>query len=88
MVGAAVAVILDDLQVIVLPAPHRRHDGARDGDGAHGVAGRSGFGEEYGSDLRWVEDAAHGLRRIEVVHNVRFLLERSLAHYPSLGLLD
>jgi len=49
-----------------------------DGEWAHGVAARQGFGESHQVDLRRVEDAAFGLRWLELTHGRRFDLCRSL----------
>lgn len=53
-----------------------------------GVAARRGFGESHQVDLRRVEDAAFGLRWLELTHGLRFDLCRSLVSQLPLRLLE
>ena len=47
-----------------------------------------GLGSTCRADLRRIEDAAHGLRWLEVVQGQRFDLSRSLVPQLPLALLD
>jgi hypothetical protein len=60
----------------------------RDGEWAHALADQRGLGSTCRADLRRIEDAAHGLRWLEVVHGQRFDLSRSLVPQLPLALLD
>ena len=81
------AAILDDLQAVDSPEALRQRYAERDGEWAHGVAARKGLGEEHHADLRRIEDAAYGLRWLELAHGLRFDLSRSLAAQLPLALL-
>ena len=87
-VGAAVAAVLTHLQDVASAAALRRRYCAHDGEWVRGVAVRCGLDEERPGDLRQVEDAAYGLRWLEIEHDRQFDLERSLVPQLSLGLLD
>ena len=85
--GGAVAAILDDLRVVDSPVPLRQHYGERDGEWARGVAARQGLSEEHKAGLRRIEDAAYGLRWLELVRRSRFDLSRPLVSQLPLALL-
>jgi hypothetical protein len=86
--GAVVAAILDPLRALGSPAVLRLSYLERDGEWAHAVADQRGLGSTCRADLRRIEDAAHGLRWLEVVHGQRFDLSRSLVPQLPLALLD
>lgn len=65
----------------------RQRSCARDGEWAHGVAARRGLGEEHRADVRRIEDAAYGLRWLELAHRLRLDLSRSLVLQLPLTLL-
>ncbi|MDP8925224.1 MAG: hypothetical protein M3O34_20460, partial [Chloroflexota bacterium] len=60
----------------------------RDGEWARRIAARRGLGEEQQADLRRVEDAAFGLRWLELAHGRRFDLRGSPVPQVPLALLD
>ena len=59
-----------------------------DGEWVRGVAVRCGLAEEHPADLRRIEDAAYGLRWLEIEHDRQFNLRNSLVPQLSLDLLD
>ena len=85
--GTVVATILDELRAVASQQALRERYRDRDGEWARGVAARQGLGEEQQADLRRVEDAAFGLRWLELTHGRRFDLRRSLVPQLPLGLL-
>lgn len=87
-VGPAVAAVLTHLQDIASVAALRRRYCGHDGEWVRGVAVRSGLDEEQAVDLRRIEDAAYGLRWLEIEHDRHFDLRKSLVPQLSLGLLD
>ena len=48
------------------------------------MAAEQGLGQEHRAEVRRLEDAAHGLRWLELAHGLRFDLRRSLV--PQLPL--
>ncbi len=85
--GAVVAAILEDLRAVgSLDALRGRYE-ERDGEWAHTVADQRGLGERCRPDIRRIEDAAYGLRWLEVERGSRFDLRRSLVPQLPLGLL-
>ena len=76
--GAVVAAMLEDLRAAVSPAALRQRYGERGGGWAQGVAAEQGLGQGHRADVRRLEDAAHGLRWLELAHGLRFDLRRSL----------
>ncbi len=87
-IGAAVAAVLAHLQDIASPEALRQRYCAHDGEWVRGVAVRSGLDEEQPVDLRRLEDAAYGLRWLEIEHDRQFDLRKSLVPQLSLGLLN
>jgi transcriptional regulator with XRE-family HTH domain len=86
--GAVVAAILDHLRALGSPAALRQCYLERDGEWAYAVADQPGLGSTCRADLRRIEEAAHGLRWLEVVQGQRFDLSRSLVPQLPLALLD
>ena len=87
-VGAAVAAVLTHLQDLASVAALRQRYCGHDGEWVRGVAVRCGLEEEQPVDLRRLEDAAYGLRWLEIEHDRHFDLRKSLVPQLSLGLLD
>jgi hypothetical protein len=75
--GAVVAAILEDLRAVGAVDALRRRYGERDGAWAHAVADRQGVGEQGRPDIRRIEDAACGLRWLEITRGSRLDLGRS-----------
>jgi transcriptional regulator with XRE-family HTH domain len=88
MIGAAVTAVLAHLQDVVSPAALRQRYCAHDGEWVRGVAVRPGLDEEQSVNLRRLEDAAYGLRWLELTHARQFDLRKSLVPQLSLGLLN
>ena len=88
MVGAAVAAVPAHLQDVASPEALRQRYCAHDGEWVRGVAVRCGLAEEQLVDLRRIEDAAYGLRWLEIEHDQHFDLRKSLVPQVSLGLID
>lgn len=86
--GVAVAAIVDELRGVTTVEALRGHYRERDGDWAATVVARLERSEEQRSDLRHIEDAAYGLRWLELAHGLRFDLGRSLVPQLPLMLLD
>ena len=86
-VGAVVGSILDQLRDVASQQALRERYCERDGDWVWGVAARQGLGEEHHADLRRIEDAAFGLRWLELAHGLRFDLRGSLVPQLPLALL-
>ena len=82
------AAILDDLPAVASLDALRRCDEERDGEWAHAVADHRGLGERSHPDVRPIEDAAYGLRWLEVAQGSCFDLRRSLVPQLPLALLD
>lgn len=87
-VGAIVTAILDDLRAVASPEALRQRYVNRDAEWAHAIADQRGLGDECRSDMRRIEDAAYGLRWLEVTRRSRFDLSRSLVPQLPLALLD
>ncbi|GIW07414.1 MAG: hypothetical protein KatS3mg060_2219 [Dehalococcoidia bacterium] len=87
-VGAAVAAVLAHLRDVASPEALRQRYCAHDGEWVRGVAVRCGLEEEQLVDLRRIEDAAYGLRCLEIEHDRQFDLRKSLVPQVSLGLPD
>jgi transcriptional regulator with XRE-family HTH domain len=77
-VGVVVAAILDDLQAVDSYEALRQRYCERDGEWAYGVVARRGLSDELQFEVRRIEDAAYGLRWLELMHGLRFDLCRSL----------
>jgi transcriptional regulator with XRE-family HTH domain len=86
-VGIVVAKILDDLREIASPQALRESYCAHDGDWVRTVADRCELGEQHRSDLRRLEDAAYGLRWLELVGGLRLNPCRSLVPQLPLALI-
>lgn len=87
-VGVVVGAILGELRALESPGSLRRRYCAHDGDWVCQVAHDCGLGDEHRTNLRRIEDAAYGLRWLEIVHGLRFDLGSSLVRQLPLGLLD
>jgi transcriptional regulator with XRE-family HTH domain len=76
--GSVIAAVLEQLRseesLGALRDRYREHDG----NWVHGVATRCGRGEAQGVALRRIEDAAYGLRWLELAHEWRCDLNASL----------
>ena len=66
----------------------RRRYVERDAEWAHAIADQRGLGEQCRPDVRRIEDAAYGLRWLEVTRGSRFELGRSLVPQLPLGLFS
>lgn len=77
--GVALAAILDELRDVTTAEALRGHYRERDGDWAHGVVARCGLDQSDSAVFRSIEDAAYGLRWLELVHGQRLDLGQSLA---------
>ncbi len=86
--GVVVAAILEELRAAPSEQALRQRYCEWDGEWVRGVAARRGFGESHQVDLRRVEDAAFGLRWLELTHGLRFDLCRSLVSQLPLRLLE
>jgi len=87
-VGAAVAAALAHLQNVGSSEALRQQYCVHDGEWVRGVAVRCGLDEEHPADLRRIEDAAYGLRWLEIEHERQFNLRNSLVPQLPLGLLN
>jgi transcriptional regulator with XRE-family HTH domain len=87
-VGAAVAAVLTYLRDVASPEALRQRYCGHDGEWVRGVAAGSELDEVQPLDLRRTEDAAYGLRWLEIEHDRQFDLRKSLVLQLSLGLLD
>jgi transcriptional regulator with XRE-family HTH domain len=86
-VGVVVAAILDDLRTLASRASLRRSYWEHDGAWVRAVSERCGLAEELWSDLRRLEDAAYGLRWLELAMGQRLDLRHSLASQVPLSLI-
>ncbi len=86
--GAVVAAVLDDLRAVGSPDGLRLRYVARDGEWAHALADGCGLDGACRAVLRRIEDAAYGLRWLEVTRGARFDLSRSMVPQLWLALLD
>lgn len=86
--GAAVAALLAELRVAdsvdALTINFRDHNG----DWACSVVGKRLQDEDDSAALRRTEDAAHGLRWLELAHGLRLDMQRSLVPQIKLEILD
>lgn len=82
-----VAAILDGLRAVDSPDALRNHYCERDGDWARGVAARRGLGEEDRADVRRIEDAAYGLRWLELAMGRRLDPRHSLVPQFSVAFM-
>ena len=87
-IGAAVAAVLAHLQDVASAAALRQRYCAHDGEWVRGVAVRCGLAEKQPVDLRRIEDAAYGLRWLEIKRGRQIDLRKSLVPQLSLDLLD
>ena len=86
-VGGVVAKILDELRTVASLGALREQYCGRDGEWVRTVADRCGLGEAHRTDLRRVEDAAYGLRWLELAHGLCLDLRHSLATQVPLSLI-
>jgi hypothetical protein len=84
----AVAAVLDELRGTVARDALRGHYRERDGDCAATVIARRGLSEQQQRGARRAEDAAYGLRWLELAHGRRFDLGRSLVPQIPGALVD
>ncbi len=82
------AAIFDKLRALGTPEALRRRYVERDGEWVHTITDQRGLGDPCRADLRRIEDAAYGLRWLEVTHGVRLDLRRSLVPQLLRGLLS
>ncbi len=73
-----IAAVVDHLRSEESPGALRDRYREYDGDWAYGVATRCGRSEAHGVALRRIEDAAYGLRWLEIAHGWRCDLNASL----------
>ena len=76
--GRVIAAVVDHLRSEESPGALRDRYREYDGDWAYGVATRCGRSEAHGVALRRIEDAAYGLRWLEIAHGWRCDLNASL----------
>ncbi len=86
--GAVVAAIVQDLRATGSLGALRRRYTEGDGEWAHTIADQRGLGEQCRPDMRRIEDAAFGLRWLEVTRGLCFDLSRSLVPQLPLALLN
>ncbi len=86
--GAVVAAVLDDLRTLGSPEALRRRYVEQDGEWARALADQRGLGDASGADLRRIEDAAYGLRWLEVTRGIHVDLRQSLVPQLPLGVLN
>jgi transcriptional regulator with XRE-family HTH domain len=86
--GRVIAAILEQLRSEESPGALRDRYRAHDGNWVHGVATRCGLSDEHGGDLRRMEDAAYGLRWLEIAHRWRCDLHASLVGQLPLSWLE
>ncbi len=67
-----VAAALELLRAVASPEALRHHYRERDGDWIHGVAAQCRLPNDLRLDLRRIEDAAYGLRWLELTHGLYF----------------
>ncbi len=87
-VGRAVAAVLDELRGVETAGALRHHYCECDGDWAATIVARLAPGDGQQPDPRHLEDAAYGLRWLELAHGRRFNLGRSLVPQLPRMLLD
>ena len=78
-VGVVLATILEGLRVVASAGTLRESYCARDGDWVRAMAEQCGLDVPRQPDLRRLEDAAYGLRWLELTHGLRLDPRRSLA---------
>jgi hypothetical protein len=86
--GTVVTAILEELRAAESTEGLRRSYVQADGDWARGVAAAQGISEPDAGWVRRIEDAAYGLRWLELTHGVRLDPRRSLAAQLPPRLLD
>jgi transcriptional regulator with XRE-family HTH domain len=86
--GAVVAAILQDLRAVGSLDLLRRRYAERDGEWAHALADQRGLGERCRADMRRIEDAAYGLRWLEIARASCFDPSRSQVPQLPLAVLD
>lgn len=88
LVGVVVATALDVLRAVTSPGALRESYCARDGEWIRAVAERCGLDDARRSNLRRLQDAAYGLRWLEIAGRLRLDLRRSLVPQLPLSLFD
>jgi hypothetical protein len=88
-VGVVVAAILQHLRMVVDSLEGLRQEYcAHDSTWVAGVANRCSVDEGQQTGLRRVEDAAYGLRWLEIAHSLQLDVRRSLVGQLPPGLLS
>jgi transcriptional regulator with XRE-family HTH domain len=77
-VGVILAAMLDGLAAVGSPEALGWHYVERDGEWAHGMTDRSGYGQQCHTEVRRIEDAAYGMRWLELARELRLDLSWSL----------
>jgi transcriptional regulator with XRE-family HTH domain len=86
--GPVLRVLLDELRALESTEALRRHYVHTEGDWARGVVAARGLVRELAGGLRRIEDAAYGLRWLEIGHGRRYDVARSLVRQLPANLLD
>ena len=86
-VGVVVVQVSHELRAVASAEALREAYCAHDGECVRRVAERCGLGEEDRSELRRLEDAAYGLRWLELAGDLRLDLRRSLVPQVPLSLI-
>ena len=76
--GSVIAAVLDHVRAEESPEALRDRYREHGGNWVHGVAAQCGLSQEHGANLRRMEDAAYGLRWLEIAHGWRCDLNASL----------
>jgi hypothetical protein len=85
--GKVIAAVLEPLHSEESSEALRDRYREHDGDWVHGVAMHCGLSEAHGADLRRIEDAAYGLRWLEIARGWRCGLNAALVGQLRLGWL-
>ena len=85
--GIAVAAALERLRAVASPEALCQFYREHDGDWIHSVSAQCRLPADHPLDLRRVEDAAYGLRWLELAHGLRLDPLRSLTTQLSVRLL-
>jgi hypothetical protein len=86
--GRVIKVVLDELRAVDSLVALRRHYAERDGDWTDSVVAAAGLRPGDGGSLRRIEDAAYGMRWLEISHAVRVDPARSLVAQIPARVLD
>jgi transcriptional regulator with XRE-family HTH domain len=85
--GSVIAAVLEHLRAEESPEALRDRYREHDGTWVHVATTRCRLSEEHGANLRRIEDAAYGLRWLELAHGWRCDLNASLVGQLPLGWL-